>query len=288
MSSRSNEERLHQSSGAPEVPTPPAPPHSNNNLSFITPTEFVELPTLGAYYMPDHPLYNKKVVEVKHMTTKEEDILTSTTLLKNGVAIEKLLESIIVDKNIKVDDLLLGDKNALIVAARSHGYGSLYETSLACPRCEEIQQYEFDLSSLGIKRPSEDYMAEKDIQISERNTFLIPLPKTEYTVEVRLLTGHDEKKMSQTSEHKKKRNLPETPMSDFLRAMVVSVNGIEDPSSVNGFLNSLPALHGRYLRKVYDNLVPSLDLEHDFNCASCSHEGTLEVPLTTDFFWPVS
>jgi len=288
MSSRHNEDRL-------GLIPPPPPGFGNSNqqtttaaLSFITPTEFVELPSKGAYYLPNHPLHNKEIIEIKHMTTKEEDILTSTALLKSGVAIQRLLESIIVDKNIKVDDLLLGDKNALIVAARSHGYGALYETSVTCPSCDVQQPYDFDLDSLEIHRASEEYTNEKGIKVTEQNTFLIPLPKVDYTVEVRLLTGHDEKNINKISAHKKKRNLPENTITDFLRAMIISVNGVDDPNSLNEFINTLPALHARYIRKVYDKLVPSLDLEHDFKCTHCNHEGTLEVPLTTDFFWPNS
>jgi len=115
--------------------------------------------------------------------------------------------------------------------------------------------------------------------------FLIPLPKTDFVIETRLLTGHDEKKINQTIEHKRKRNFPESPVTDFLRSLIISVNGITEANSLNGFINSLPAMHARYIRKTYDKLVPSLDLNHDFKCAYCAHVDMLEVPLTADFFW---
>ena len=288
MSTRSNENRLGVAPDPPKINSGNTnqPEREALNLNFITPTEFVELPSKGAYYLPTHPLHNKKVIEVKHMTTKEEDILTSTALLKNGLAIHRLLENIIVDKNIKVEDLLLGDKNALIIAARTHGYGPNYETVVSCPTCTEQQEYGFDLSSLKINETSKEEMDEKNIKTTEQNTFLIPLPKIDYTVEVRLLTDYDEKSLSKISEHKKKRKLPESPITDFLRAIIVSVNEIDDSSSLNSFVNSLPALHARYIRRVYDSLVPNLDLSHEFNCSNCNYEGILEVPLTADFFWP--
>ena len=104
MSTRSNENRLGVAPDPPKINSGNTnqPEREALNLNFITPTEFVELPSKGAYYLPTHPLHNKKVIEVKHMTTKEEDILTSTAFHKNWLAIHRLLESIIVDKNIKV------------------------------------------------------------------------------------------------------------------------------------------------------------------------------------------
>ncbi len=285
MNSRSNEDRLGM---VPDVPNTPPQEVSPPPLNFISPTEFVELPSQGKYYVPGHPLHNKSVLEVKHMTTKEEDILTSTALLQSGLAIQRLLESIIVDKQIKVDDLLLGDKNALLIAARSHGYGAIYETVVTCPDCNTEQDYGFDLTALGVQSASDEYLEENNVQTTDQNTFLISLPKTDYVVEVRLLTGHDENSLTKIEEHKKKRNLPQTAVTDFLRAIIISVNGISDMNSLNGFINNLPALHGRYLRKIYDGLVPTIDLKHTFQCTNCDHEGTLEVPLSADFFWPKS
>ena len=284
MSSR-NEGRL---APAMEHPTPAPEPvvaPAVQVLNFITPTEFVDLPSEGKYYPPGHPLHNEAVIEMKHMTTKEEDILTSQALLRKGLALERMLENLIVNKNVNVDDLLLGDKNALIISARAHGYGTVYETNVTCPACSEKQPYEFDLSTLQSNSADESYLQEKNITLTENNTFLIPLPTTDFVVEARLLTGHDEKALNKISEHKKKRNFPETPMTDFLRAFIMSVNGVSDPNSLNGFINSLPAIQARYIRKVYDNLVPSLDLKHDFKCAHCGHADVLEVPLSADFFW---
>ena len=90
-------------------------------LSFVAPTEFVNLPSQGKFYPPEHPLHNKDVVEIKYMTAKHEDILTSQTLLRKGVAIDRLIENLIIDKSIKLDSLLLGDKNAITIAARKTG-----------------------------------------------------------------------------------------------------------------------------------------------------------------------
>jgi hypothetical protein len=289
MSARSNENRL----GAPPTPTEvdtgfKQPSMEGDSLKFITPTEFAELPSKGHFYPPDHPLFKQEVVEIKHMTTKEEDILTSVALLKKGLALDRMLESIIVDKRIKTDNLLVGDKNALLVAARAHGYGAAYETAITCPRCDATQDYSFDLSALKIQFPSDEFMAEHEIKRTEVGTFLIPLPKTQYTIEVRFLTGRDEKKILEAQAHKKKMNFPETPASDFLRLVIVSVNDIKNATSLNDFINTLPALHSRYIKRMYEKLIPSLDMNHSFSCSVCTYEGALEVPLTADFFWSIS
>jgi len=286
MSVRSNENRLGVAPNSTEENKElkqPAP--EGGTLKFITPTEFVELPSKGQFYSPEHPLFNQELVEIKHMTTKEEDILTSVALLKKGMALDRMLESIIVDKRIKVDDLLLGDKNALIIAARAHGYGATYDTTVTCSKCSESQEYSFDLNSFQIQFPTKEFMTEYEIQRTETGTFLVPLLKTQYVVEVRLLSGNDEKSIAATQEHKKKRNFPETPATDFLRLIVVSVNNIRDAASLNEFINTLPALHGRYIKRTYEKLIPSLDMKHFFSCSVCDYEGALEVPLNTDFFW---
>ena len=101
------------------------------------PTEVVELPSKGYFYPKDNPLASGKV-EMKYMTAREEDILTSPNLLKQGIAVDKLLETLIVDKKINLDDILIGDKNALIVAARILAYGKMYEFATFDDSGEEV------------------------------------------------------------------------------------------------------------------------------------------------------
>jgi hypothetical protein len=285
MSARSNEDRLGIAAGQSEENSLQQPTLEGGTLKFITPTEFVDLPSKGEFYPPNHPLHKQEVAEIRHMTTKEEDILTSITLLKKGLALDRMLESILVDKRIKIDDLLMGDKNALIIAARTHGYGPIYDTHVECPNCSNRQEYSFDMGALECQSAPSELMSKRAIQKTEVGTFLVPIPQTDYVVETRLLTGHHEKKILEIQEHKKQRNFHETTATDFLRAIIVSVNNIGDEKSINEFINSLPALHGRYLRRTYEKVVPALDMKHSFICASCNHEGVLEVPLNTDFFW---
>merc|ERR1712072_741327 len=98
-------------------------------------TEFVELPSGGQFYHKNHPLYKKEVVEIRYMTARDEDVLTSPTLLRKGLALDKFIQGIIVDQNVKVDDLLIADKSAIMIAARTTGYGPEYTIKVRCPEC---------------------------------------------------------------------------------------------------------------------------------------------------------
>ena len=129
----------------PETKAPAATAMSP--LNFVAPTEFVELPSKGLGYASDHPLSGKDVIEIRYMTAKEEDILTSATLLKKGIAVDRFMQNIICDSNINIDDLLIGDKNAILIAARASGYGAEYETQIQCPNCATKAELTFDLSS---------------------------------------------------------------------------------------------------------------------------------------------
>ena len=119
----------------------PAPQASESNasaLNFATPTEFVDLPSKGAYYPEGHPLHGQSSIEIKFMTARDEDILTSPTLLKKGLAIDKFLQNIIVNRAINVDTILSGDKNAILVASRINGFGAEYITKVSCPACQTL------------------------------------------------------------------------------------------------------------------------------------------------------
>jgi len=281
MTDRNNETRLgempeERASLSTEESTGPKP------LSFAAPTEMVELPSGGKLYPEGHPLHGVESVEIKFMTAKEEDILTSKALLKKGIALDRLLESVIVQPKVKPDDFLIGDKNAIIVAARITGYGSNYETSVVCPACGERSRFEFDLEDAKIVKGGDA----EDVVPTERGTVKIKLPKAKWEVEVRHLTGKDEKSLSKTLEHKRKHKLPENSVTEQFKLMIVSVEGHEDRTTIEKVIEAMPASDARYLRKKYDEITPNLDLTQEFTCVHCDAETSMEVPFNTEFFWP--
>jgi len=291
MSSRNNQKRL----DATDTPEPQQPidnqeSKKTNTLSFAVPTEFVDLPSRGLYYPAGHPLHGVESLEIKHMTAKEEDILSSEALIRKGVAIDRMLQSVLIDKDIQVKDLLIGDKNALTIAARVTGYGADYVTNVTCPACSTEQEFDFDLTDvemIGASFDREELNAElDDVEITESNTFLIDLPKSKHKVELKMLTGADEDKLTKFQAKKEKSKLGTTTLTDTLKSIIIAVSGVKDRPQINEFVENMPAMDSRFLRGVYQKLVPNIDMTQTFNCVECGHEQALEVPVTTDFFWP--
>ena len=283
---RNNENRVGSSAPTGDPPASEVVNTDNGSLSFSTPTEFVELPTSGKYYAEDHPLHNEETVEIRYMTAKDEDILTSRALLKKGLAIDRLLENIIVDKRIKTHSLLVGDKNAIIIAARITGYGEKYDTNITCPVCSTTQEHSFDLNDKKSVTDNSKTFEEYDISETNDKTFTILLPRTNVTVEMRLLTGADEKRLATAAEKRRKHKLPESGMTEQFKLFIVSVNGHTDMNSVHSFIENMPASDSRYLRTAYAAIMPNVDLTQEFFCIACGYETEMEVPFTPDFFWP--
>ena len=200
MSERNNLDRIappssDQTQGT--VPQAEFSPQQSQGLQFTVPTEFVDLPSKGKYYPEGHPLKDKTSVEIKFMTAKEEDILASTVLIKKGIVFDRLLQSILVDR-FDPNDLLIGDKNAILVASRVLAYGRQYDTTVTCPACLAKSQFSFDLMGGKMTHPhdTEDPLFEA----TETGTFTFLLPKTKVKAEVRLLTGADEAQLARLLE----------------------------------------------------------------------------------------
>lgn len=254
-------------------------------LDFATPTEFVDLPSRGKYYPENHPLHGQDSIEIKYMTAKEEDILSSKTLIKQGVAIDRLLKSVIIDNRISPETLISGDRNAVLVATRITGYGSEYETRVTCPSCLTAVDHSFELADVEIKT-SEDLEEDDSYSISNDGTIVTVTPMTNITVEMKMMTGKDESYLSRLIESKRKKKLPETTLTDTLKILVVSLNGETSKDLINKFIKVIPARDSRFLRSVYEKASPNIDMTQDFECSNCGYATDLEVPFTTDFFWP--
>lgn len=252
-------------------------------LNYITPTDFVLLPSKGKHYGQNHPLHGVETVEIKYMTAKEEDILASRSLIKQGIAIDRLIESVLIDKRIKSKDLLPGDKNAILIATRISGFGSDYRTKVPCASCSHTNMLDFDLSLIGPKEEA-DY-EELGVTETENGTFIIELPRTKANVEVRLLTAKDETELTEIFDRREKKNLPISAATTQLSYIIVSINNNTDRSLINSFIENIPAYDSRHLRNVYQKLVPNVDLMLNFNCEKCDFEQEVMLPMTVDFFW---
>jgi len=258
------------------------PPAQAGGFSFVVPTEFVELPSQGKFYPEGHPLCGQDSIEIRQMTAKEEDMLTSRTLLKKGVALDRVISSLIVNRAIDPDSLLVGDRNAIIVATRVAGYGNIYETKVSCPNCGENQEYSFDLNNANIY--DGDDARDLGVKANEDGTFNVSLPRTGVDVQFRLLVGRDEKTFLSGIQSDKKAKL-EKNITRQLAAIVVSLNGDTSMQAKQYFVDNVPSIDSRHLRLAYRLAAPNVDLTQHFECGECSHEQEMEVPLSADFFW---
>lgn len=256
------------------------PQQASQGLNFIVPTEYVSLPSKGRFYPQNHPLYGKDTIEIKQMTAKEEDILTSRNLLKKGVALDKLITSLVVDKKINTDSLTVEDRSAIILAARISAYGAEYNTTVTCPSCAQKSKNTFDLLE---KLDSIEKITE--VLVDENGLFTIVLPKTGWTVKCRALNGYDEKTMLRLTEAKKNVSDGDSLLVDQLKMTIVSINNVTDKDMLQTAINSMPARDSKHLRSVYQDTLKGVDMRHSFSCNSCEYVGELEVPLTADFFW---
>ena len=273
----------------PSTPTnSPAPPQletgNTSGFSFVVPTEFVELPSKGRFYPPNHPLHNQETIEIKQMTAKEEDMLTSRSLLKKGIALDRMMASLITNKQIDANQLLVGDRNAILIAARCSGYGTEYATKVTCPSCATQQAYTFDLNQ------AEVYTAEAidptEARLSEDRTYITMLPRTKIEVTFKLLTGIDEHNFMMQLENARKKRKSERTVTRQLQQFIVAVNGSTEQEHINYVVENMPSSDSRHLRSVYKLATPNVDLTQHFECNECDHEQNMEVPLTADFFWP--
>ena len=288
MSARDNQDRFGAQDQSSQDTAPAIAEQTQSSLNFTVPVEMVDLPSKGQFYSDEHPLHNISTVEIRHMTAKEEDILTNKSFIKNGVVLDRLLESVLVDKTINVNDLLSGDKSAILVATRVTGYGEDYQAKIPCPSCGTIADFDFDLIEAQIFNDPDECVLVQDgtITKTDKGTFLFTLPKTRVVIEVRPLTGNDERKILNTNKMRQKNKLPELQLSDQIKSFIVSVNGQDDGLSINQFVETMPALDSRYLRNTYKLVTPSVDLAQEWECQACSYSQVLEVPFTSEFFWP--
>lgn len=278
-----NQDRLF-GENKPEDTSPPAQNNSGGGdlFSFVVPSEFVVLPSKGRFYPEGHPLHNQELLEIKQMTAKEEDILTSETLIKNGIVIDRLVGSIIKDKKIDPSSLLVGDRSAIVLTARKTGYGNIYDTSINCPSCGEKNSFSFDLND-SVLDHGEIPEGCSDLG---NGKFEIVLPRTKIKVVVKMLNGYDEVEMSKEAAKRKGRNKSENQVSSQLKKIIYSVNGNTEHRVIDYFVTNVPSIETKFLRDTYVKLTPKIEMKTDFTCESCSFTDELEVPLNTEFFWP--
>ena len=255
-----------------------------NKVQFDFPTEVIELPSQGLCYPKDNPL-SKGTIEIKYMTAREEDILTSANLIKQGVVLDKLFQSMIVSK-INYDDLLVCDKNAIMISARILGYGKEYAVEVQDPFSENKQKVVIDLTTI---EPKEyDY----ESIVSGQNEFTFVLPASKRTITYRLLTHGLEKKIKEDLKGYAKltKNTGiDKELTTRLKNLITSVDGKSDTATINSFVdNELLAMDSRALRDQIKKVTPDLDMTFVFTSETTGETKVMDMPMDVSFFWPNS
>ena len=244
------------------------------------PTEEVTLPSKGLLYPEGSPLKSGKV-RMKYMTAKEEDILTNQNFIKNGIVIDKVIQSLLMD-NINLDDMLIGDKNSILVAARILGYGSEYTFKYPHPNTGEEEEVTIDLTE------ADDKYFDESKMINGKNEFEFELPTSKALLTFKLLTQEDEKKIENELKGLKKINKNASPeLTTRLKHVIQSVNGDRTQKVIRDFVDKqFLARDARAFRTYLETIMPDIDLTFDLTFEDGTVIEEVTIPIGLGFFWP--
>lgn len=245
------------------------------------PIEVVPLPSAGRVYPTDSSLFNRETVEIKAMTAREEDILTSPAYLKKGTVISELIKSCLIDKSINPIDMLSGDRNALMVAIRITGYTADYDVEVDCNSCGNKTTRTFNLAELPIRRLAIEPVREG------MNLFEFKLPRCGKIVCFKFLTGRDEEEIVATQTKQKKLGIQgDTTVTTNLLYAIVSVDGDENRTKIANFVRNMPASDSLALRNYIRDNEPGMIMRQDVSCPTCGEAEEVAMPLGVTFLWP--
>ena len=250
-------------------------------MEFKIPTETITLPSKGLLYPKDNIL-SKGEIELSYMTAKHEDILTNINYIKNGTVIDKLLESLVVTP-INFEDLLIGDKNAIMIAARILGYGKNYPIQFYNESTNQQEEYTVDLTLLNEKA------VDMSLFKAGVNEFSFTLPQSKNNVTFKLLNSKDEKKIDQEIKGLKKLYPDQSfDLTTRLKFIITSIEGSREVKDVREFVDKyLIAQDSRALRDYYNEVMPDIDLKITVNKDGYIQED-VTLPISVNFFWPDS
>ena len=249
----------------------PAVETAAKNYAF--PTETIELPSEGLLYPDTSPLSSGKV-EIKYMTAKEEDILTSQNLIKNGTVIDVLLKSLIVSP-INYNELLVGDKNAIMIAARVLAYGPEYPCEVTNPKTGETLSHTFNLADCPFKKLPKNV---------KENSFEITLPISKKKVKFSILTGKEENLIENDLKASRKVGAVAPELTTRLRYIIREVDGESSQSIINDISINMLARDSMFLREEMNKVSPDIELSQEIEIEGESVK--VDIPMTVGFFWP--
>jgi hypothetical protein len=265
------------------VPPPgQAEPHPADD-DYSPPVSSVKLPSKGLVYAGDNPLYLCEAVDIKSVTAKEENILSSAALIKKGVVLTELMRACMTNRTVDPDTMLVGDRNAVLVAIRISAYGPRYQARVSCPECGEPQDHDFDLSRLTLKT-----LDVAPCSGPGNNEFEFALPSNDRRVRFRLMDANTVSRLDRDLEAVRKKTGRDQGVTLRLLAQVTAMDGVnpKDPKALVKAIENLSASDARAWRGYMDRIAPGVDMEQEFECDSCGKTSEVDIPVGTEFFWP--
>jgi hypothetical protein len=259
--------------------TQPVPTPQKMETRF--PNETILIPSHGHFYSEDNPL-SSGTLELKQMSCREEDILSSKNLIQKNIVLDKLLEAVVIDKSIKLDDMFICDRNAAFFAIRRLAYGDDYGALVTCGRCGKENSVSIDLGKMD-NRPFDFEKYPKG-----ENNFTFTLPTSGVVVTYKLLTKKDENAIEQELVGLAKITKDFTrEITTRLSHIITGVNGNSERVAIRKFVNDeLLSKDSLALRSHIRANMPDIDTEFDFSCSNCGLERKEETPMGVSFFWP--
>ena len=240
------------------------------------PADSVVLPSRGILYGPDDFFHMKKSVEFRPMTPRQEDILINPAYRKAGTTIEKLVASSLMKRGVDISKLLTGDRDALMIAIRISGYGSIYPPIIECPSCEEVNNLAINLGSIVVKN------LDLKPKYPGENLFEFVLPKSKHKILFKFLTVEEERRLYAEANNTDKFDY--SPVTTKLNYSIVMVNGVANRKKIRKFISKMPALDSRCLTAFIDKNQPGLDMNVTFSCENCPHTNLIKIPTDYSFF----
>ncbi len=257
-------------------------PHPADD-GYTPPVSTVKLPSRGLIYPPESALYMCEALDIKGVTAKEENILASPVLIKKGIVLTSLMRACITNRLIDPDQMLVGDRNAVLVSIRVSAYGPKYMASITCQSCGESHEHEFDLSRLSLKT-----LDETPTGGPGTNEFSFTLPISKREVRFRLMDAAMVAKLDRDIEAIRKKTGTEQGVTLRLITQVTYLEGVKEAKDLPRAIGDISARDARALRLHMDEIAPGVDMEQDAECASCGEVSKVEIPIGTEFFWPTS
>ena len=258
---------------------PQTAPQYSAPKSYPFPTEIISLPSKGLCYPETSPL-SKGEITIKLMTAKEEDILTSSNLIKKGIHLDKLLESVVVEPGVNIGELLIGDKNAILVSSRVLAFGPEYAVTVTDPESGDPTDTIVDLSSIKIKEIDESILNRYN-----EYEFILPVSKTK--IKFKLLNHADELAINKDIEASEKTLKQGNEITARYRRIIIEVDGNRELGAISNFVtNRLLAGDSKALRKYMATITPDLDLTFQYESPLTGEKEALRIPFGVDFFYP--